>query len=182
MIAVSQEGEQAGACLMSRVTVLIDCGSRGVAPVCSNDPSWFLHIAFFNYIKCSALVTANLGTHRLSLRIQERSIHYAHYIMHGKQRNTSLLWYQSRWLQQPTIFSWKKKKCSPLPSTSLQPVLTCDQLMLLHHLWDVLEAALLSMKRDDAEIRRWGILAIQRGAQGIKGVLSHLNQGIIFIT
>lgn len=124
MIAVSQEGEQAGACLMSRVTVLIDCGSRGVAPVCSNDPSWFLHIAFFNYIKCSALVTANVGKHRLSLRIQERSIHYAHYIMHGKQRNTSLLWYQSRWLQQPTIFSWKKKKVQP--TTLHQPTASAN--------------------------------------------------------
>lgn len=39
MIKVSQEGEQAGAGLMSRVTVLIDQCSREVAPFCSTNPS-----------------------------------------------------------------------------------------------------------------------------------------------
>lgn len=73
MIKGSQEGERAGAGLMSRVTVLIDWGSREVPPVCSTDPSWFLHIAFFNYTKCSARVTGNLGTDR---RWGHRSVPY----------------------------------------------------------------------------------------------------------
>lgn len=52
MIKIGQEGEQAGAGLMSGVTVLIDRGTGEVASVRGTDPSWFPHIAVFNYAKC----------------------------------------------------------------------------------------------------------------------------------
>ena len=128
MIKVSQEGERAGAGLMSRVTVLIDWGSREVAPVCSTNPSWFPHIAFFNYTKCLALVTGNLGMHRPSLGICRSTPYIMHSTLCMKIRNTSqschhfeMLSSRSQTFSLPEFVSggdytvaWLDMKCQPV--------------------------------------------------------------------